>query len=180
MRHVHADARAAPADYGTRVRYKASWTNPLNDYDVYVHQGSVNGPVLSPPNGGAPATAEEGTFDINAVVTAGVNDTYTIHVVYWAVAALDPYHGVASLEAIPVTTAQRSTDRGEMLTNNPAGNTTVQVDDRQWMEFTTSTVLMGLRGSATADRFVVAGTAAAGFSDSTRAGGTFTVGGCAP
>jgi len=29
-------------------------------------------------------------------------------------------HGVASLEAIPVTTAQRSTDRGETLTNNPA------------------------------------------------------------
>jgi hypothetical protein len=44
----------------------------------------------------------------------------------------------------------------------------------------TGTVLMGLRGSATAARTVVGGTAAVGFSDSTRSGGTFTVGGCQP
>ena len=57
----------APADYrGKRVRVKASWTNQLNDYDVYVHQGSLDGPVLSPANGGAPSTAEESTFDVNA------------------------------------------------------------------------------------------------------------------
>ena len=42
------------------------------------------------------------------------------------------------------------------------------------------TVLMGLRGSATTARTVVAGTASAGFSDSTRAGGTFTMGSCQP
>src|SRR5204863_10195002 len=40
------------------------------------------------------------------------------------------------------------------------------------------TVLIGLRGSATAARTVVGGTAAVGFSDSTRAGGTFTLGNC--
>jgi hypothetical protein len=100
----------APADYrGKRVRVKVSWTNQLNDYDVYVHQGGLDGPVLSPPNGGPPATAEESTFDVNAVVTAGANDTYTIHVVYYAVVALDPYHGVASVEAIPTTTAATRT-----------------------------------------------------------------------
>jgi hypothetical protein len=99
--------KLAPADYrGKRVRYKASWTNQLNDYDVYVHQGSVKGPVLSPPNGGPPSTVEEGSFDVNAVVTAGVNDTYTLHVVYYAVAAPDPYHGVVAIEAIPTITAQ--------------------------------------------------------------------------
>jgi hypothetical protein len=102
--------KLAPADYrGKRVRVKASWTNQLNDYDVYVHQGDVNGPVLSPPNGGPPATAEESTFDVNAVVSAGVNDVYTVHVVYYAVVALDPYHGVASVEAIPTTTAATRT-----------------------------------------------------------------------
>ena len=42
----------------------------------------------------------------------------------------------------------------------------------------TGTVLMGLRGSATAARIVVGGTAAIGFSDSTRSGGTFTLGSC--
>jgi hypothetical protein len=45
------------------------------------------------------------------------------------------------------------------------------------------TVLMGLRGSATDARQTVstpAGTAAVGLSDSTRAGGTFTMGSCQP
>jgi len=45
------------------------------------------------------------------------------------------------------------------------------------------TVLLGLRGSATAARETVstpAGTVAVGFSDSTRAGGTFTLGSCQP
>jgi hypothetical protein len=40
------------------------------------------------------------------------------------------------------------------------------------------TVLMGLRGLATAMRTTAAGRASVGFSDSTRAGGTFTMGGC--
>src|ERR1700704_5086342 len=68
--------KLAAADYrGKRVRVKASWTEQLNDYDVYVHQGGLNGPVVSPPNGGPPATAEESTFDVNAIVSAGANDT---------------------------------------------------------------------------------------------------------
>ncbi|HEV8210914.1 MAG TPA: hypothetical protein VGP77_12360 [Vicinamibacterales bacterium] len=102
--------KLAPADYrGRRLHYKASWTIATNDYDVYVHQGGVTGPVLSPAAGSPPATVDEGTVDINAVVTAGVNDTYTIHVVYWAVAGLDPYHGVVSLEPIPVVTTPTRT-----------------------------------------------------------------------
>src|SRR5574341_2221443 len=49
---------------------------------------------------GAPETVEENTFDINRVVSAGVNDVFTIHVVWFAVATIDPYHGVVSLETI--------------------------------------------------------------------------------
>ena len=75
--------------------------------------------VLSLANGGAPSTAEEGTFDVNAVVTAGVNDTYTIHVVYFTIAALDPYHGVLSVEAIPVVTAPMRT--ASIVTGSKAG-----------------------------------------------------------
>jgi hypothetical protein len=102
--------KLAAGDFrGKRVRYKAEWTNQLNDFDVYVHQGAADGPVLSPPNGGPPSTAEEGTFDVNAVVTAGANDTYTIHVVYYAVVGGDPYHGTASVEAIPVITTPTRT-----------------------------------------------------------------------
>jgi len=100
----------APGDYrGKRVRYKVAWTNQFNDYDVYVHSGGLSGPVLSPPSGGPPATAEEDTVDVNAVVTAGANDTYTIHVVYFAVTGADPYHATLSLEAIPVITTPTRT-----------------------------------------------------------------------
>ena len=68
--------KLAAADYrGKRVRVKASWTNQLNDYDVYVHQGDVNGPVLSPPNGGPPATSRTPSIRaglVNSAACAGV------------------------------------------------------------------------------------------------------------
>src|SRR5258708_2412862 len=102
--------KLAPADYrGKRIHYKVSWTNQLNDYDVYVHQGAVDGPVLSPASGGAPSTAEEGSVDVNTVVTAGVNDTYTFHIVAFATVGIDPVHGVVSIEAIPVITTPTRT-----------------------------------------------------------------------
>src|SRR5258705_2711244 len=59
--------------------------------------------------------------------------------------AMPPILATSSLVAANVS-AQRSTDRGETLTNNPAGNTTVPVDDRQWMEFLGDhTVYLGYR-----------------------------------
>ena len=63
---------------------------------------------------------------------------------------------------------------------------TVQVDIaklnavQQRGAITNGTVLMGLRGASTDARSVVGGTVAAGFSDSTRGGGTFTMGACQP
>jgi hypothetical protein len=93
--------KIAPGDYtGKRVRFKVTWTIPADDYDVYVHQGSTDGPIVGQSGNGAPGTAEENTFDLNGVVVAGVNDTYAVHVVFFTVAPLDPYHGVLSLEAI--------------------------------------------------------------------------------
>src|SRR5258705_1007131 len=80
--------KLAAGDYrGKRVRYKAAWTNQLNDFDVYVHQGPADGPVLSPANGGPPSTPAKGTFYGNTDVTPGANATYTIHDVYYALVA---------------------------------------------------------------------------------------------
>jgi hypothetical protein len=99
-----------PGNYaGRRVRFKVTWTVPVDDYDVYVHQGSNNGPVVGSSATGAPSTTEEGTFDLNGAVTAGVNDVYTVHVVFFTVAPGDPYHGVLTLEAIPTTTTNTRT-----------------------------------------------------------------------
>jgi hypothetical protein len=89
----------AAGDYtGKRVHYRISWTNQLNDFDLYFH-GS-DGSSFAGPNGGAPSTAEDGTFDVNKVLAA--DTTYTVHIVYFTVAG-EGYHGTASIEAIPAT-----------------------------------------------------------------------------
>ena len=95
--------KIAPGDYtGKRVRFAVTWTSPVDDYDVYVHAGAgYAGPIVSQSPSSPPGTIEQNTFDINGVVTQGVNDTYTVHVVYFTVGPLDPYHGVLSLENIP-------------------------------------------------------------------------------
>ena len=92
----------APGDYtGKRAHFAVTWTSPADDYDVYVHAGGLGGAVVSKSAGSPPATIEENTWDINGVVTQGVNDTYTVHIVYYTVGPLDPYHGNVSLENIP-------------------------------------------------------------------------------
>ena len=110
----------APGDYtGKRVRFKVTWTLPTDDYDVYVHQATNDGPIVGSSSGGAPSTVEESTFDLNGAVTAGVNDTYTIHVVMFTVVPADPYHGVVTLEAIPTTTA--TTRTASIVSGSKAG-----------------------------------------------------------
>src|SRR5213594_2745554 len=52
---------AAGTYTGQRVRFKVTWTVAANDYDVYVHQGSNDGPIVGSSTGGAPSTAEENT-----------------------------------------------------------------------------------------------------------------------
>ena len=100
----------APGDYtGKRVRFRVTWATQLNDYDVYVHAGSNTAPVLKQAADPSPETVEENTFDLNAVVTAGVNDKYTVRTVYWAVATPDPYHGVLTIENIGGNTDRTAT-----------------------------------------------------------------------
>jgi len=92
----------APGSYiGKRVRFRITWLNELNDYDVYVHQGSNDGPEVGRAGDGPPETVEENTFDLNQVIVAGVNDRFTVHTVYFAVGPGDPYRGRLTIEDIP-------------------------------------------------------------------------------
>jgi len=96
--------KLAPGDYtGLRVKFAVTWTLPVDDYDVYVHAGNNSGAVASKSTTSPPSAIESNVWDINGVVTQGVNDTYTVHVVYFTVGPLDAYHGVVSVEAIPAT-----------------------------------------------------------------------------
>ena len=99
-----------PGDYtGKRVRFRITWQNELNDYDVYVHQGSNAGPEVGRAGDGAPEVVEENTFDLNQPVVAGVNDRFTVHTVYFVVGPSDPYQGRLTIEDIPDTPQRTAT-----------------------------------------------------------------------
>jgi hypothetical protein len=89
-----------PADYaGSVIAIKIQWTNPANDYDLYVHKDSNSGPVVAQgANGGAPGTSESTTID-PAATGIGI---YTVHAVYFSVTPLvDEYQGTAQVQNKP-------------------------------------------------------------------------------
>lgn len=50
----------APGDYtGKQINIIVSWTVPAYDYDLYVHEDSLTGPLLPPSAGPPPATSEQ-------------------------------------------------------------------------------------------------------------------------
>ena len=92
--------KVTPGNYiGKRVRFKLTWTDAGNDFDVYVHRQTLTGPGAQ--NAATSEPVEENTFDLDGVVVAGINDTFVFHIVYWAVLTPDMYTGSAVLEDIP-------------------------------------------------------------------------------
>ncbi len=88
-------------DYtGKIVQVEIQWTVPANDYDLYIHQGDLNGPVVATSAGGAPETSEIGAID----PTATGPGLYTVHVVYFATTPdAGQYHGSATTQVKPAT-----------------------------------------------------------------------------
>lgn len=88
-----------PADWTNKqVSIKIEWTIPANDYDLYVHQGLITGPVVANSGAGAPDTDEATSIDPAATGTG----LYTVNVVYFSVTPLvDQYHGTATAENKP-------------------------------------------------------------------------------
>ena len=92
--------KVPPGNYvGKRVRFRLTWSNATNDFDVYVHRQTLTGAEAQRAATGNPV--EENSFDLDGVVVAGVNDTFVFHIVYFAIVAPDTYQGSAALESIP-------------------------------------------------------------------------------
>ncbi|MDQ3687578.1 MAG: glycoside hydrolase [Acidobacteriota bacterium] len=89
-----------PADWtGKVISIKIAWTNPANDYDLYVHKDSNAGPIVGQSGDGAPDTEESTAISPSSTGTG----VYTVHVVYFSVTPLvDQYQGTASVEATTV------------------------------------------------------------------------------
>lgn len=90
-----------PADYvGKVVAIRIDWTVPTNDYDLVIHKGTVDGPVLASSGNGPPLTYEK------AAIRPSDHGTgkYIVHVIYFAtVPQVDQYNGVAKTQLEPVS-----------------------------------------------------------------------------
>lgn len=79
---------------GKFIEIRVQWLLPVNDYDLYVHKGDLNGPLVGTSGGGVPGTSEA-----TAIVPMDHGSgTYTVHVLYFATTpGVDQYRGIASI-----------------------------------------------------------------------------------
>ena len=89
---------------GKVVNITINWTNPADDYDLYIHKGSscpahgaCDGPVVSQDGNGAPSTQEAGSIDPSSTGTG----LYLVRLVTFSAAPGDPFTGTASVGPEP-------------------------------------------------------------------------------
>jgi hypothetical protein len=86
-----------PADWtaaGKVVHVQINWTSPSTDYDLYVHKGTLSGPVVASSGSGG-STSEQVDLDPRRS-SVGTGD-FIVHVVYFAATTADQYTGRADL-----------------------------------------------------------------------------------
>ena len=81
-----------------QVHVEITWTSNSTDYDMYVHKGALDGPLVATSGAGG-TTIEK--VDLNPRRSnVGTGDFY-VHVVYFAASPADQYHGATSVRAAP-------------------------------------------------------------------------------
>ena len=91
----------ARGDYANqRITLGITWLIPTNDFDLYVHQDTADGPIVAESAGGAPSTSERVSIPIDPsrVTKARV---YVVRVVAFSVTPGDIYSGDASFAPTP-------------------------------------------------------------------------------
>ncbi|MGI9102621.1 MAG: hypothetical protein ACR2IF_09285 [Terriglobales bacterium] len=86
---------------GSQLSVNISWQFPTSDYDMFVHQGSLDGPIVCQATLGPGETAENCNINPNQTGTG----TYVIHVDYATGqgASTDEYHGLITVVPAPPT-----------------------------------------------------------------------------
>jgi hypothetical protein len=117
-----------PADWiGKQVHVQINWTLPATDYDMYVHKGGLDGPIVA--SSGAGGTTQE-QVDLNPASTSVGTGLFTVHVVYFVNSGTDQYSGVANVvnagtPPVPAPQASGSAPRYENFTPPAAGPATL-------------------------------------------------------
>ncbi len=95
----------APADWAAAkklLHVHLGWTIPTQDFDLYIHKGTLAGPVVASSGNGATngiLTSEDADLDpTNPIVGTGV---FAVHVVYYNATQADQYTGTASVIDVP-------------------------------------------------------------------------------
>lgn len=84
-----------PADWvGKQVHVQINWTLPASDYDMYVHKGGLDGPIVA--SSGSGGTTQE-QVDLNPASSSVGTGLFTVHVVYFVNSGTDQYSGVANV-----------------------------------------------------------------------------------
>src|SRR5712671_2692590 len=94
-----------PADWANArklVHVHLGWTIPTQDFDLYIHRGDLNGPVVANSGNGATngiLTSEDAELDPSSPSIG--TGTFTVHVVYYAATSAEQYTGTASVANVP-------------------------------------------------------------------------------
>ena len=121
-----------PADWvGKQVKVSIHWLSNASDYDLYIHKGSLDGPVVA-SSGDAASTSEETV--LNPASSSIGTGAFHVRVVYFATVPGDQYSGAASVVAaglppVPAPTpASVTPPRYQNYTPPAAGPATLGLD----------------------------------------------------
>src|ERR1700720_1110859 len=98
---------------GKKVQVLLTWTSIANEYDIYIHQGTLTGPLIT--------SAIQGPGLLNQVAyidpAASGTGVFIVHVVYDTppASATDPYHGSATVAAPPTGVPAATPDTGPKI-----------------------------------------------------------------
>ncbi len=93
----------SPKDYLNQfVNVSVTWTLAAEEYDLYVHQGSITGPVVASSTHGTPGTSNGAA--INPSITG--TGVYVLHIVADSSTAGSSYQGSASVGTSPINPPQ--------------------------------------------------------------------------
>lgn len=112
------------------MKVRIQWLLNASDYDLYVHKGSLDGPIVASSGAGG-TTSEEVTLNPNSS-SIGTGDFY-VHVVYFAANQADQYSGSATVVSagaapIPAPLASGIVPRYQNFTPPAAGPATLGLD----------------------------------------------------
>lgn len=94
-----------PADWAAAqklVHIHLGWSLPAEDFDLYVHRGDLNGPIVASSGNGATNqifTSEDADLDPSSPSIG--TGTFAVHVVYYYATSADQYRGTATVTSAP-------------------------------------------------------------------------------